>query len=1509
AVQASTLIWNAEKLKGECAVYVDSSLAEPAEAKACYDFVPEPAVFNVPLAPGDTGYAQDVRNDRFVTFTLDNFSGQTLVAASSNTYYGMDFDPSATTLYALNDTTGQLGTIDLTTGAFTALAPCAPGGGAANWTGLTIDPITGVFYGSTATSLYIINPATGASTLIGTFGGGSSTMIDIAMNTVGQMYGHDIGTDSIYQINPATGAVTLVGLTGYDATYAQGMDFDNSDGALYIFLYQGGGANVFGTVDLTTGAVTPLAVSSPLGEFEGAIQIPGAVPIPWLFEDPVSGAVPAATTGTADITFDAGVPEVTQPGAYAGVLTVNNSDPVWDGYSLPVTMHVTLPATYGQITGAVMGLGPCDDPLTTEALAGAEVTVESAAQTWTLFTGADGGYALWLDEAHSPVTITVDADGYVAEFVADVEVISGTTTVQDFDLSPEAPCMSVTPADAHVTLAMGVSTTLPITVSNTGAAGLDWSVKEKAGGFQVMAPMAGEDVLVVSYDDTAATAMEAALTSLGYTYLDVESSAFQTMAMADLLEYQAVFYAGSSSGDSWAQAMSYLNAGGSLYISDNDLGYYNSSTTFYQTYLQATYVSDSGADGVLTGVDIMAGVNPDISSDPYPDDFIVGAEGVEIFETPGTNSAGVKVARNGYKAIYTSFDFAYVAAVADEQAIVERIMDFLAPVDVTWLTEDPTYGTVALAATAPVTLTFDASAPEVTQPGDYYATLTFEDGAVEVEMPVTMTVEPPATWGKIGGLVQGLGYCNAMTMPLEGAVIFVESTVTTDTWAVETGADGMYGIWLDEMYSPVNVTIAYEAGYGEQVFTGVAVTGGNVTTLNADLLFMQPCITVAPEALALSVSMGTSTTVEINLANMGAFTGTFEIKERSLGLTPLGPLATGGPDAFGYEFADSNSVGVGPVYDFVDISGIGAPVALGDNDYAEVTIGFDFKFYGTSAITPNVYNSVFVGSNGFLSFGIGSTDLSPDALPNPTLPNNLIAVAWDDLAPGTAYVQSFAQCPYNPAGTAVDACFIVQYDDFTHADSSPAGTFQAILFRSGSILMQYETVDAPDASTGIEDSLGIVGLNYGPALADEMAICFAYPGEETNCQSDQVSWLSVDVDEGDIAAHDDATVLVTLDASVPEVILPGDYLAELRVETNDPQQALFVIPVTMTVVQPTDLARLEGVVTGWSQCDEVSQTLEGAQVAIATSSGESFVLTTDADGAYAAWLTIGDAYTMTVSYAGYVPVTAGGAVQAAMAPRNVELRLDMPCISITPDSFDVTLPKDRTLAQTLTIHNTGAGDFAYADIFGASLWLSVAPDTGVVPGDSEQDVTLTFNATGMVAGDVYSTVLEVEHLDPDVSRLLVRPVRMTVLDAPTVLVDVVKTAVPADFVLPGGLITYTVVFTNSYDRPLDLLATDLIPANTTYVPLSVTGDATYEEPEGDAITWEGSLEAGASATFGYVVEVGADVALGTLITNTVTIEAEGLPVEPFDATAVVLVGQAAPTLHYIYLPLVMRNAQ
>jgi hypothetical protein len=50
------------------------------------------------------------------------------------------------------------------------------------------------------------------------------------------------------------------------------MDFDNEAGVLYAWTYQGGGANQFGTINLATGALTPLSSSNPIGEWEGAVQ-------------------------------------------------------------------------------------------------------------------------------------------------------------------------------------------------------------------------------------------------------------------------------------------------------------------------------------------------------------------------------------------------------------------------------------------------------------------------------------------------------------------------------------------------------------------------------------------------------------------------------------------------------------------------------------------------------------------------------------------------------------------------------------------------------------------------------------------------------------------------------------------------------------------------------------------------------------------------------------------------------------------------------------------------------------------------------------------------------------------------------------------------------------------------------------------------------------------------------------------------------------------------------------
>lgn len=224
--------------------------------------------------PSDPGYSVDLRFQNFVSYTLNNFPGQVVVGAQALPLFAMDFDATATTLYALDNTAQTLGTINLGTGVFSTVGSSVPLAGH-TWTGLTISGADNTAYASSTdgltAALYDIDLGTGTATLINTQAT-TPLLIDIAINCQGEMYGHDISDDNIYSIDPVTFAATVVGPTGVDSNFAQGMDFDNADGTLYAWTYQGGGANQYGTIDLGTGALTTLASSNPLGEFEGATQ-------------------------------------------------------------------------------------------------------------------------------------------------------------------------------------------------------------------------------------------------------------------------------------------------------------------------------------------------------------------------------------------------------------------------------------------------------------------------------------------------------------------------------------------------------------------------------------------------------------------------------------------------------------------------------------------------------------------------------------------------------------------------------------------------------------------------------------------------------------------------------------------------------------------------------------------------------------------------------------------------------------------------------------------------------------------------------------------------------------------------------------------------------------------------------------------------------------------------------------------------------------------------------------
>ena len=1059
--------------------------------------------------------------------------------------------------------------------------------------------------------------------------------------------------------------------------------------------------------------------------------------VPWLGETPEQGTVAIGGSATVSITMDA--TSLTEPGEYYAKLRVSSEDQAFAAETIPVTLTVKVPDTYGKLVGVVSGLGHCD-VVTPTVLTGTEVLVTATSgESQTITTDDAGAYELWLAANAGPFTVTVAPNGYLAQTVSGVKITGTEVTTQNIALRPLEPCVGdVSPSSYAITLTMGMSGTLPYTVTNNGAGDLTWDLSEAAGGFQIAAPQAGEDVLVVSEDNNDAAALESALTALGYTYADVENTAFTSMDVSDLLGYKAVFYAGTpSSGSEDTQAVAYLDAGGRLLVTDHDYAFYycdggyGSPAQLGINYLKCHYVSDSGSTGVLTGTDIMAGINPDVSSDPYPDDItLLDSDPVGIFDAPSGNLAGLKIARNGYRAMLLTWDFHYAASVSDQTAIVQKAMDFFTASgggtgggDIPWLDESPSGGETAMDSTTPVALTFDAG--QVDQPGVYTGTLTLKSNdQARPELPavVAMTVQPPSDWGKLYGTINSQGYCDAESTPLEGATVLIASTTSTQTWELTTDVSGTYAYWLPPGFYTVTVAAADHISHSEQV-----QLGSGMLPYNFDLRWIKPCLTTTPTALQITLDRGVTATIPFTIANGGALSTSVTLVEKDRGREINGPQPLGsGPDTFGYVLRDSNDAD-GPAYNFVDISGSGTAVSLSDDSSAEVPLGFTFNFYGDN------YQHVYINSNGFLSFGKGSVDLSGDLIPSTNEPNNIVALMWDDLKPGSgaAYYQFFDSCPYGNG-----ACFVAEYQNFQHVDGSSAGTWEAILFRDGSILMQFADggQSVGTLSTGIENKFGTDGLSYAYQVpgkpASQTAVCFAYPGNPTDCIATDIPWFDVSALNGYVDTDGAMELSASFDASVPETAQPGQYFGVLTIMSNDPRHPQLEVPLTLTVKQATGLGKLTGVVSAGERCDKNFAPLAGAVVGIVGQSGASWSATTDVSGTYELWLdAAAGPFTVTVSADGYASDAAGGVTVTAdqITQQNARLRKMVPCISVNPTSFEVDLVAGSVTTRVLTISNSGAGALNVTKFQGAD-WLSSAQSAVTVQPDSSQDVVLTFDA-------------------------------------------------------------------------------------------------------------------------------------------------------------------------------------
>ena len=302
-----------------------------------------------------------------------------------------------------------------------------------------------------------------------------------------------------------------------------------------------------------------------------------------------------------------------------------------------------------------------------------------------------------------------------------------------------------------------------------------------------------------------------------------------------------------------------------------------------------------------------------------------------------------------------------------------------------------------------------------------------------------------------------------------------------------------------------------------------------------------PVLNYSPASFNFIIPSGQSDSSALIIANDGEANLLYEII-----MDVWGTEGSGGPDQFGYIWIDSDEPN-GIPFDWVDITEVGFQINLPHNDStsADIPFGFQFPFYG------NIFESIIVSANGWLSFTSHSSAWNNTSLPNSNAPENLLAGFWDDLDPlqgdGTIYIW----------GNQIDS-LVVSFINVEHYGSTyGVYTYQVILLETGDIIYQYILMNGQTSSAtiGIQNDDKTIGLQ----------VAYNQGYVHNNLRVDfQKPWLTLQQVSGVVPGGDADTIEVTADASY---LSPGNYSCDLLLLTNDPTQIAVEIPVSLTVIE------------------------------------------------------------------------------------------------------------------------------------------------------------------------------------------------------------------------------------------------------------------------------------------------------------------------------------------------------
>ena len=286
-----------------------------------------------------------INGNTFVRFDAAAPGELTVIAPTSRTLVGGAFiGNNLARFYAIDFDTSELLWLDVFDGSEHVVGVL--NGGGATWTGLA--SAAGVLFGTTtdltgdnpSTTLYSIDPFTGATTVISPIAG---RVVDIAARLDLALFGVDTLSDTLF------GPSGTVGPLGFDAEYAAVLDFAQT-GVLYLAAIDNETPTFqpdrMYRVDTTTGNATLVSDISadPAGAELSAFAIAGSTAtcsnpedVPWIGETPTAASDAPGETTPVTLTFDA---SALSPGNYSAYLCITSNDPGHPMLHVPVNLTV-----------------------------------------------------------------------------------------------------------------------------------------------------------------------------------------------------------------------------------------------------------------------------------------------------------------------------------------------------------------------------------------------------------------------------------------------------------------------------------------------------------------------------------------------------------------------------------------------------------------------------------------------------------------------------------------------------------------------------------------------------------------------------------------------------------------------------------------------------------------------------------------------------------------------------------------------------------------------------------------------------------------------------------------------------------------------------------------------------------------------------------------------------------------------------------------------------------------